>query len=205
MKSFIGRGVILTALGAVAYELHRPWRFLALLAIAWYLLEWLKLRHRQRTIYIVRQRRHRMANQLQLVMGWLELGATQKAREALETLLAQDARETPWFHRIPSRWTYLLLHWDARAEAKGLRIRWEGLESLQPSYRMAWMLERRLAQAITLADSTVVVQVRGQRFRIAVETASRRAPRGWFPGNHGWEVTWQHRPWGVKPGSSLPS
>ncbi|MCY0879096.1 MAG: Spo0B domain-containing protein [Firmicutes bacterium] len=191
MRSLIGRGAALLALGAVAYWLHRPWRYLALIALAVYLVEWVKLKHRQETIYIVRQRRHRMANQLQVVMGWLELGAAEKARDILDGVLTQSIRETPWFHGLPTRWTYLLLQWDARAEARGLRIRWDGLETLVPSYRMAWMLHWRLAQAIDLADSPILVQIRGQRFRIALRSKSPKAPKGWLLGAQGLEFSWQ--------------
>ncbi|WP_338055060.1 Spo0B domain-containing protein [Sulfobacillus harzensis] len=184
---------MLLALGVVDYTLHRPWRLFVLLIIVLYVAEWAAFRHRREAIFIIRQRRHRLANQLQLVTGWLQLGAVQKAEEAMERLMIQEASQSRWFRHLPSHWSYLFLRWDARGEERGVVIRWSGLDTLAPSYRMAWILERRLREAIRMAQSTMTVDFAGEGFRIVVADAPRSVPRGWTLGPDGVAISWPSR------------
>ncbi len=180
MRGLFVRIGALLALGAVDYELHRPWRLFALAVLVLYAVEWTAFRHRRETIHIMRQRRHRLANQLQLVTGWLQLGASAKAEEALQALLDAETAQSRWFRGMPSQWSYLFMRWDARGEERGVIIRWSGLDSLVPTARLARMLERRLAQAMRMTGTAIDVQFRGSRFRIQIAESANRPPRGWF-------------------------
>ena len=173
--------------------LHRPWRFLALLAIVIYVMGWTAFRHRQETIDIVRRRRHRLANQLQLVGGWLQLGAIAKAEESLAAILESEIAQTQWFRGLPSYWSYLFLRWDARAEDRAVAIRWEGLNDFFPSYRMSWMLDRRLREAMAITEMLMIVQLGEYRFRIRVDETPPHVPKGWVLTPNGVEVSWRGR------------
>lgn len=191
MRGLIARITALLALGVVDYEVHRPWRLFVVLVIGIYIMEWVALRHRREGIRIIRQRRHRLANQLQLVTGWLQLGATAKAEEALQKLMDAEASQSMWFRGLPSHWSYLFLRWDARSEECGVTIRWDGLDTLSTTYRMAWILERRLAQAMRMTTETaILVQFRGERFRIHIAERPSRVPRGWLATPDGLEFVW---------------
>lgn len=190
MKGLGVRITVLVALGVVDVTLHRPWRLLALAVILVYVVQWTAFRHRREVIHMIRQRRHRLANHLQLVAGWLQLGATAKAEEALQTLLEAELSQSVWFRGLPSRWSFLFLRWDARGEEHGIGIRWAGLDTLVPTYRMAWMLEYRLVQAIRVAETAMTVEFRGERFRLRVPDCAGRLPRGWIVTDDGYEVLW---------------
>lgn len=194
MKPFIFRVGALVALGAVDYLLNRPWRLVVLLAIVVYLIQWTAFQHRREAIHIVRQRRHRQANQLQLVAGWLQLGAANKAEEALKTLLDAESAQTQWLRGFPSRWSYLFLRWDARAEERGMEIRWENIRAATPTYLMAWMLEWRLSQAMRMTANRVRVDFQRNGFRIVAEMDElRSAPGGWHAVSDGLECRWGGR------------
>lgn len=203
MRTLTFRIVTLLALGVVDYTLHRPWRIFALVAIMLYVIEWTAFRHRRDIIFIARQRRHRLANQLQLVAGWLQLGATDKAEQALETLLASENHQSTWFRGLPSYWGYLFLQWDARGEAQGVLIGWQGIESLVPTYRMSWMLSYRLSQAIRIAEKRISVEFLGDDFRIYVPFGGGNRPWGWVRTVDGLEVHRRSKRATLKNGSSL--
>ena len=203
MKAFIFRIAALAALGTVDYLLDRPWRLLVFFVIVIYLLQWTAFQHRREAIHIVRQRRHRQANQLQLVAGWLQLGAVGKAEDALKALLDVEAAQAEWLRGFPSRWSYLFLTWDARAEEQGVILVWQKVQAVVPGYRMAWMLEWRLSQAMHIPASRVLVEFRGQAFRILAEIkGSYRVPRGWRPAPEGIECAWGRKRRSVRPGHS---
>lgn len=202
MKRLLLRVALFLALGVVDYFLHRPWRLFVILAVVLYLVQLTAFQHRQETIRIVRQRRHRLANQLQLVTGWLQLGASAKAEEALQGLMQAEAAQSRWFQKMPSHWSHLFLRWDASAEAKGITIEWSGLNILQPTSRMAWMLERRLEQAMRITESTIAVEFRGSRFRIRVPETRLGAPRGWYQTDRGAETAWGKQGSSAASGSS---
>lgn len=190
MKGLIIRILVLLALGVAEYTLHRPWRLFVLVLMMLYGVEWTAFRHRRTAIHLVRQRRHRLANQLQLVTGWLQLGATAKAEEALEQLMEAESSQSLWFRGMPSHWIYLFLRWDARGEERGVLIHWAGLDRLIPGYRMAWILDRRLAQAMMMAETKIVVQFLGNRFRIRVPEYRGKRLRGWTEWSDGVECYW---------------
>ncbi len=190
MKGLIARWTVLVALGAGDWWLPSPWRLFAVVVTVLFLIEWTALRHRVTTIRIVRLRRHRLANQLQLVAGWLQLGAAGKAEEALDKLLRAEAQQSLWFRGLPSHWSYSFLRWDAASEERGVTIHWEGLDRLQPTYPMAWMLERRMAQAMRIAETAVWVQFHARGFRIRVQERRGPLPRGWTAVDGGIEIHW---------------
>ncbi len=187
------RIAVLVALGAVAYRIDRPWRFLALVAVAAYLWQWTAFRHRREALRIVRQRRHRLANRLQVVAGWLQLGAVGRAEEALQSLLDAEGAQVEWFRGLPSHWSYFLVRWDARALERGLHLHWVGIDTLVPTYWMAWMMERRMQQAINMARTGLMVEFVGTGFRIHIpDRVPARLPYGWqFSTNNGVECCWR--------------
>lgn len=202
MKALVVRIVVLLALGAVDYTLHRPWRLFALLVIVIYVLEWTAFRHRREALYIIRQRRHRLANQLQLVTGWLQLGAKEKAEEALAGLMAQEASQSLWFRGKPSHWSSLFLRWDACGEEHGIMLYWAGLDTMVPTYRMAWILERRLREAMHIAETTINVEFSGERFRILVAGVATPPRKSWVVTADGAVTEWRARRRTVRTGAS---
>ncbi|PSR22069.1 MAG: hypothetical protein C7B45_08135 [Sulfobacillus acidophilus] len=191
MRAWGFRIAVLVALGAVAYRIDRPWRFLALVAVAAYLWQWTAFRHRREALRIVRQRRHRLANRLQVVAGWLQLGAVGRAEEALQSLLESESAQVEWFRGLPSHWSYFLVRWDARALERGLYLRWVGIDTLVPTYWMAWMMERRMQQAMTMARTGLVVEFFGTGFCIHIpDRVPMRLPRGWQHGLEGVQCRW---------------
>lgn len=203
MNSVAVRVAILLALGAVDYELHRPWRLFVLLAMLLYVWQWTSLRDRRAAIRLVRQRRHRLANRLQLVVGWFQLGSYNNGHEALAQLLAEEASESRWFRDMPSRWVYLFLRWDGLAEERGMVIKWDDVDSLVATHSTAWMLEWRLSQALRLAAGALFVSFQGRGFRVVVAgPVARRLPRGWHAVSDGVETWWAVKPPAVKPSDS---
>ncbi len=204
MKGFVWRSAVLVALGVVDYWLARPWRFVGLVIMMLYLWQWLALHYRRRTIYIVRQRRHRLANRLQLTSGWFQLGAGAKAEEALAALVESESDQSLWFRGLPSRWSYLFLRWDAYAEERGIIIRWEQFDHLDPTYRAFWMLEWRLSQATRVADDDIEVRFVSQGFYIYVaQNPPLRRPWGWRGLRDGVECGYTVKKRGTTPGTTI--
>lgn len=199
MNGFLVRAAALVALGAVDYELHRPWRLVVIILMGLYLWQWTAFRHRREAIRIARQRRHRLANRLQVVAGWLQLGNIRRAEESLQALMESESSQSVWFRGLPSRWAYLFLRWDGRAEERGIIIHWHNISVLQPSYHLAWMLEWRLSQAMRMAETAMRVEFYGPSFGIRIEdVASGRLPWGWRRLLDGVECWWARWP-GTKP------
>ncbi|AEJ38851.1 hypothetical protein TPY_0656 [Sulfobacillus acidophilus TPY] len=191
MRTALFRTIILLALGAAAYWVGRPWRLLALVALVGYVVQWTAFHHRRETIQIIRRRRHRLANQLQLVSGWLQLGAYPKAEESLAGLLDQEAQQSLWFRGLTTYWSYFFLYWDAQGEARGVMIQWSGLDQFVPSYRMGWILGRTLSQAMTMADGKILVGLTRQGFQVRVPGGQWVRRRGWQNGDSGPERHWR--------------
>lgn len=190
-RTLVIRVLILLALGAAIYEEHRPLRLVAFIVLIAYIVQWVTFRDRREAITIVRRRRHRLANQLQLVSGWLQLGQVAKAEEALAALMASEGAQSLWFRGMPTRWCYLFMMWDARFEAIGIYLEWTGVQTLMPSYVMAWMLERRLRQAIRRPGvKQVSVEIEGKHFQVRASGDMDSFPRGWQETPQGWMVRW---------------
>ena len=206
MIGFAWRSAVLVALGVVDYRLAGPWRLVVLVIIMLYLWQWMALHHRRQTIYIIRQRRHRLANRLQLVTGWFQLGASAKAEDALGAMVESEADQSLWFRGLPSRWSYLFLRWDARAEERGTIIRWEQLDHLEPTHRAAWMLEWRLSQAMRVANSEIIVRFLPTEFYIYVaQSEPFRRPWGWRKLRDGVEYRYRVKKRGTTSGTSIPT
>ncbi len=199
------RLAILLALGAVDYELSRPWRLFVVLATVVYLWQWTAFSHRREAIRVIRQRRHRLGNQLQLALGWLQLGNTARAEETLSLVMESERAQSQWFRHLPSRWTYLFLRWDSVAEERGIGIAWLGIPTLSPTYRMAWMLERRLSQAMDMVKTAVTIEFYGHGFRIYMaDVVPGHLPPGWQAADPGIEYWWRRPVSANAPNSSAP-
>lgn len=198
MRQLIIRLLILGALGVVDYRIHRPWRLVVLAVLLVYVVEWAGLRHRRVTIEIVRRRRHRLANQLQVVDGWLQLGSLSKAQQHLAEMMRGEAEQTLWFHKMPSYWGHALLAMDAAGEARGIRLRFQGLETVLPTYYLTWMVRGRLAKAMRMAEERIEVVFATEAFRIEVPLVQQdpqtvKRPRGWYVTVDGVAVDWPKR------------
>ena len=194
------RLVVLLALGVVDYEVHRPWRLIVLLVMLLYVWQWTAAHYRRETLRGIRQRRHRLANRLQLVGGWLQLGSLENGEEALNRIVVEQSRQSEWFQRWPAWWVYQMVRWDSLAEERGIAIQWDGGASLSPTRVMAWMLDWRLSQAMHMADKSLQVVFQGRGFRVTVTGgAGHQLPWGWHP-----SVDGPHTWWAVPAASEPP-
>lgn len=108
---------------------------------------------------LLRLQRHALANQVQLIASWLELGRPDRARECANRLRLRLQSEAELVRAVPEPVAEALLVQRLRAEARGLVVELE-----PPPRPVAWPA----AQAASLAA----------RVAEAVSAWSERAARG---------------------------
>lgn len=174
------------------YAAPRPWRFFIWILTGVLTMEWTRAHVRREAVEIMRRQRHRLANRVQVVDGWLQLGQTLRAQNILQNWSGKLAEEGRWIQGLPIAWTYAILRLDACAEARGLIIGWTGIDDLKPGYLMLWMLDRSVRTAVTLAsDGVIEVVFAGSMFRLEVP-GGQTLPRGLS-----WWVRWSRTDAGV--------
>ncbi len=110
--------------------------------------------------------RHRVANALQVAFGWAQLGEGQKAQEALERVVREEALLSALSHAGDPEEQYALWQLLADAEEAGQPLAWQGepgsvrpdaLRHLLPQMRQA--LDKRrtgVLLVICAADGVTV-------------------------------------------------
>ncbi len=81
-------------------------------------------RARRDTVWILRRLRHRQANQLQVIQGWMQLNRSDRAAEQVAEVIARLGEEGQWYRDLPLSWLYTVLIVDMLAESKGIRCQW---------------------------------------------------------------------------------
>lgn len=200
------RVMILLALGVGDDLFPRSWRLLFFGVAIIYVALWVSLTERRRAVDLVRRFRHRYANHIQVVSGWLQLGETARAEQYLDQVITATAQDALAGKGLSIRWTYWFLRLEGEAEAHAVTIAWSGRERFLPSWGLAWMLRRALREAIAIAAGTVVVELGAKGFQVAVLTPVRAPAAGkwglrWHRYGDGWLCRWGKK---VTPGGPVP-
>ena len=186
MYSLVMRLVILVALGVGVYISSHLWRIVFLILFALYILAWAKLHTQARAVDMVRHYRHRYANHLQVISGWLQLENYERAEQYLmERALASV--HPGIFRGLPLRWIYQMIALDAYAESLGHMILWERPEHIAGTYRMLWKLRAVLKTVIPVTQGNIVVRFAPGQFVVEIsEEGMAKLPRNYIKG-----VTWE--------------
>lgn len=193
-KGFIGvyglamRFMILLALGVGVYLSTHFWRIIFLVFFALYLVIWVRLASQAQAVEIIRRYRHRYANHLQVISGWLQLGQYERADKYLMDH-ALASVHPGIFRGLPLRWTYQMIALDAYAESLGNMILWQNPEHIAGTYVMLWKLRAVLRCVIPLAKGTIVVRFEPGRFNVEVDEAGMKA----LPRKHIKGVRWNRQ------------
>lgn len=184
MKSTVIRLAILLALGVGADRAHHLWRIFFLALLVLYLIQWIQMRGYAAAVEIHRRQRHRFANQLQVISGWIQIGNVDRADRYL-TDVAMRALEQGSLSKMPLRWAYALVRLDTQAERLGTIILWQSAGHPEYPYRMLWSLDRTIRQTLLIADGNPVqVTFLGSSFEVRVDGIKR------LPSKHIMGVRW---------------
>ncbi|MBX5466833.1 MAG: hypothetical protein K6U14_04965 [Firmicutes bacterium] len=145
--------------GAGSYWLPRPWCLLAALAGMGWAWGWTRWQGVFEAVAWARRLRHRTANQLQVVAGWLELGQAGRAEAALAGVNRCLAEETGRWSGLDPLRAYVLLEVEHWAEARGVRCRWEGRLGPELSWWGLMWLRYAVARVLPVAGETLDVRV----------------------------------------------
>lgn len=204
LKNAVVRILLLIALGIGNLLFPMPWRFLTWVLTIGYVALWVTNAHRRKFVSIARRLRHRQANQLQILTGWVQLNDETRAQTQLDQMIEQTGRYGALLQGLPTNVSYTFIWLDAVAEARAVTIVWHGLKSLRKNWPKrgmlrVWRLRRGVLRAIEAADQSVEVFIKPEGFIIRV--VARRAPNAqwfgprWYQGEDGeWTTAWpSHR------------
>ncbi|MCL4351665.1 MAG: Spo0B domain-containing protein [Firmicutes bacterium] len=152
------RLAVLLALGVGADGAHHLWRVFFLILLVGYTWQWARMRGYAVAVDIHRHQRHRYANQLQVISGWLQLGNSERANQYLWEVGLKSVQQGA-LGKLPLRWTFTLVRLDALAERYGTMLWYEGIESLEPRYWALCGLNRAVRQTILIADGNPILVV----------------------------------------------
>ncbi len=203
MKSTAIRFAILLALGVGADRAHHLWRVLFLVFLVLYVTQWVQMRDYGAAVEIHRRQRHRFANQLQVISGWIQLGQTARADRYL-TDVALLALQKGSLGKMPLRWAYTLVRLDALAERHGTLILWDVQDAMAYPYCMLWGLSRTVRHALLIADGNPLqVTFSGSSFELRIDGIKRSPSKHiigvrWYQDNHTVIGSWgrRHEPLG---------
>ncbi len=182
------RSAILIALGAGAFAGPSLWRILFLLLFGFYIMLSVRLSSQAQSVEIVRRYRHRYANHLQVILGWMQLEEPERAQQYLMEH-ALSSVNPGIFRGLPLRWTYQMIGLDAYAESLGRAIVWMNPENITGSYVMLWKMRSVLRRVIPWAIGTITVRFEPKRFVVEVDDNGVDQ----FPPKHIKGVRWVHR------------
>ncbi len=125
----------------------------------------------------VRSQMHEFANQLQVALGWLQLGRAEEARRALQDTAAWLAAGERLLSVLPAEWACLLLVADAKARRRGMELSWKlpELGGWVPSRELLLCLGQLLDGAIEAAAAagTDRVELQAERLKGEITLAVR--------------------------------
>ncbi len=175
-------------LGAGAFASPPSWRILFLLLFGLYIMVWVRLSAQAESVEIVRRYRHRYANHLQVISGWLQLGHSERAEQYLMEH-ALTSVHPGIFRGLPLRWTYQMVVLDAYAESLGRMILWVNPEQIAGTYMMLWKMRLVLRTVIPQAKGNITVRFEPRRFVVEVGDEGMDP----FPRKHIKGVGWAHQ------------
>lgn len=199
MRSTAIRFAILLALGVCADRAHHLWRILFLVLLVLYLLQWMQIRGYAMAVEVHRRQRHRFANQLQVISGWIQLGKVERAERFLTDVALVTIQQQGPVGKMPLRWAYVLVRLDTLAERYGTLILWESIDTLEYQYRMLWGMDRAVRHALTIADGNPLhVKFSGSNFELRVDGIKRLPSKHimgvrWYQDNHTVIGSWGRR------------
>lgn len=195
---------IVVLLGAGAVVLPRPWRVLMVLGLVLSLVTISMQARMQASTEMIRRHRHRLANRLQVVGGWLELQHPDRARAALalltESLSAEGARDVV----LPVPWRYTAWEVETQAEAKGMIIDWN-ITGPPPTGWWAWWMFRTVALVATrLGAGNIAIKLGPTGFTIGVPAPVQPWPVFWGRVKVQLAGDTEYLTWGNSTGPSTP-
>lgn len=178
------RILIFLALGVGSFLSPHFWRVVFLALFAAYTAGSVRLIDQSEAVDMIRRYRHRYANHLQIISGWLELEKFSRAERYLSEH-ALSSVQPGVFQGLPLRWVYRMMALDATAEAAGAEIRWESPENNPGTYTMLWKLSAVLKEVIPAASGVITVTFVHGGFRVQAGGIKSR------PQKHIIGVRWQ--------------
>ena len=153
--------------GAGGYWAPRPWRILLLVALVLVVMMIDRWQHRRQVVTTLRRLRHRQANHLQVMQGWLQLGRVNRAEDYIHSVNEHLAEEGRWYRELPLSWLYAVLMLDVLAESRGVRCQWH-ISRVRPARIRLFRFERSVRTAILNAGSAMDVHLDDQGFVISL-------------------------------------
>lgn len=87
----------------------------------------------EQTVSMLRSQRHSMMNHLQVILGWLQLGRPERARQYLETLASRMAGEGEAIRQAPAATALVMLTLGLEAETHGVQLDWRVCGPVPPA------------------------------------------------------------------------
>lgn len=170
---------ILLILGAGSFWLPRPWCVLLWCVMAPGLATVTRRRERLIAVAALQRHRHRTANQLQLVGGWLEMDNAQLVIEHLERMLADIADEGAREASVSPMWAYVIWVADGQAETRGTRCLWQVRGGCPRFPWDRWIFEHAFLDALKAARGMMTVRLYADGFCIELDHPLHRPAGGW--------------------------
>ncbi|MCY0908396.1 MAG: Spo0B domain-containing protein [Sulfobacillus thermotolerans] len=197
LSAVVLRLAIFIALGVGSYLSPHFWRVVFLLLFAAYTASTVRVADQAQAVEMIRRYRHRYANHLQIISGWLELEKVSRAERYLADH-AMSSVQPGVFQGLPLRWVYKMMALEALAEASGAEIRWVQAHKSGGSYWMLWKLSAVLRSIIPYAQGVITVTFFRRGFHVETEGMKHLSHK------HIRGVFWRHHDnrldvmWGVR-------
>jgi hypothetical protein len=144
------------------------WRVVFLLLFSGYTALTVRLADQAQTVEMIRHYRHRYANHLQIISGWMELHKPDKAADYI-TQRALLSVQPSVFRGLPMRWIHRMMALNSSAEAAGQEIRWEHPERNPGTYMMLWKLSAVLREVISASSGIITVKFEERGFYVVAD------------------------------------
>ncbi|MCL5064640.1 MAG: Spo0B domain-containing protein [Firmicutes bacterium] len=178
MRPVVFGWLTVCAMGAGSYMTPRPWRILFLAGLILSVVVLGHWQHRKLTVSTLRRIRHRQANHLQVIQGWLQLGRLNRAEDYVGRLSQKISEEGAWYRDLPLSWLYAVLMLDAMAESRGIRCQWH-IAKVGSAWIRLFRFERTVARALASAGTAMDIHLDDQGFVVSL-LDPKTMPRGRF-------------------------
>ena len=167
MRQGILGWLLIIALGAGSYMAPRPWFVIPLILMVAAIVAMERWRVRREVVTALRRLRHRQANHMQVIDGWLQLGRTERAAEYVREASVRIGQEGAWYRELPLSWLYSVLVLDLLAESRGIRCQWH-ISPLAPDLAGWIRFRRSVRSAIMHAGAAMDVHLDQHGFVISL-------------------------------------